>query len=105
MIALQGAVNTLSKNLSWLKELTTKQRFCWGLVSSCCSKINISRENLDWVHKNNKVLKQVGYVYNVYCSGRQLTENQCIIIEQLPEEVTKHPNEDIRRYTCTVGQV
>ena len=97
-MVLQGAVNTLCKDLSWLKELTTKQKFCWGLVAACCSKINISRENLDWVHSYDKVLKQVGFIYTIYCSGRRLPENQCIIIEQLPEEVVKNPNEDIRRY-------
>lgn len=99
LVILQEAVNTLCKNLSWMKELTTKQRFCWGLVASCCSKINISHENLDWVHSYDKVLKTVGYIYNVYCSGRRLAENQCIIIEQLPKEVAKHPNEDVIRYT------
>ena len=99
--SLDGPVNTLSKDLSWLKELTTKQKFCWGLVAACCSKINIRRENLDWVHSYDiEVLKKVGYIYMVYCSGRKLTESQCVIIEQLPEEVAKHPNEDIRRYIC-----
>jgi hypothetical protein len=95
---LDGAVNTLVKDLSWLKELTTKQKFCWGLVAACCSKINIGRDNLDWVHSYDKVLKKVGHIYTVYCSGRRLTENQCIIIEQLPEEVEKHPVEDIKKY-------
>ena len=97
-IVLQEAVNTLCKDLSWLKELTTKQKFCWGLVAVCCSKINISRENLDWVHSYDKVLKQVGYIYTVYCNGRRLTESQCIIIEQLPEEVEKNPSENFQRY-------
>ena len=88
-----------------MKELTTKQKFCWGLVAACCSKINIGRENLDWVHSYDKVLKTVGYIYTVYCIGRKLAENQCNIIEQLPEEVAKHPNEDIKKYVqylCTI---
>jgi hypothetical protein len=97
---LEGAVTTLVKDLSWLKELTTKQKFCWGLVAACCSKINIGRDNLDWVHSYDKVLKKVVNIYTVYCNGRRLTESQCIIIEQLPEEVAKHPVEDIKKYVC-----
>ena len=95
---LEEAVYTLVKDLTWLKELTTKQKFCWSLVAACCSKINIGRENLDWVHSYDKVLKKVGYIYTVYCNGRKLTESQCVIIEQLPEEIAKHPNKDIKRY-------
>ena len=97
-LVLMEAVNTLCKELSWVTAPTMKQEFCWGLVASCCSKINISQDNLDWVHSYDKVLKQVGYVYNVYCSGRRLTGNQCIIIEQLPEEIAAHASEDVRRY-------
>ena len=94
---LQGAVNTLIKDLSWAKSLSTKQKFCWGLVVACCSKINISRDTLDWVHSYSKVLRRVGYVFSVYCSGRKLTENKCVIIENFPEEIATHPSEDIRR--------
>ena len=96
-VVLQAAVNTLCKNLTWIKDLTTKQKFCWGLVAACCSKINIAQENLDWVHNYDKLLQQVGYVFYVYCSGRKLTESQCILIEQLPEEIAANPSEDIRR--------
>ena len=99
---LEGAVTTLVRDLTWLKELTTKQKFCWGLVAACCSKINIGHENLDWVHSYDKVLRKVGHIFTVYCSGRRLTEGQCIIIEQLPEEIAKHPVEDIKKYVqCT----
>ena len=98
-LVLEEAINTLVKDLTWPKELTTKQKFCWGLVAACCSKINVRRENLNWVYSYNiEVLKKVGYIYTVYCNERQLTENQCIIIEQLPEEVAEHPNEDIKMY-------
>ena len=94
---LEGAINTIIKDLTWLMELTTKQRFCWSLVTACCWKMNIGRENLDWVHSYDKVLKKVGYIYTVYCNERKLTESQCIIIEQLPEEIANHPNEDIKK--------
>ena len=94
---LQEAVNTLCRELSWTKSLTTKQKFCWGLVASCCSRLNISRDSLDWVHSYDKVLRQVGYIFNVYCNGRKFTESQCIIMEKLPDEIANHPSEEIRR--------
>ena len=94
---LQEAVNTLCKNLSWTRSLTTKQKFCWGLVSSCCSRLNISRDSLDWVHSYDKVLKQVGYIFNVYCNGRKLTESRCVMIEKLPDEIANHQVEEIKR--------
>lgn len=94
---LQTAVNTLCKNLSWARSLSTKQKFCWGLVASCCSKINIGKDSLDWVHSYDKVLRQVGYIFNVYCTGRKLTESKSIIIEHFPEEIATHSSEEIRR--------
>lgn len=98
-VVLQGAVNTLCKDLTWTRSLTMKQKFCWGLVAACCSKIKISREDLDWVHSYGKLLQLVGYVFNVYCSGRKLMG---IIIEQLPQEIETSLSEDIQWYIiCT----
>ena len=63
----------------------------------CCSKMNIAHETLNWVHGYNKIFKEVGYIYKVYCNERCLTENQCIIIEEIPPEVARNPNEDVQR--------
>ena len=104
---LEGAVKTLVRGLSLQQELTTKHKLCWSLVAACCSKVNIARENLDWLCNHGSVLEMGGHIYTVYCSIRMLTEDQCNIIEQLPEEVAYHPNEDIKRYTvimCKVNQ-
>ena len=95
-VVLQEVLNTLCKDLSWTRVLTMKQKFCWRLVAACCSEVNISPEDLNWVHSYGKLLQLVGRIFNVYCNERKLIG---IIIEQLPHEIETSPSEDVKRYT------
>ena len=100
---LNESVRLLKNNLSWLTSLSTKQRFCWGILTTCCSKINISTENFDWAHHYGSIFTndlKLGVVFSTYCTGRKLPKEQRIITARLPDEIQTHPSEDLRR--CVV---
>jgi len=96
---LHVAVTTLCMDLSWLQVLTTKQRFCWGIIASCCKKIPVAKEQFDWVHSYKFVITHLGYIYNSYCAGKKLSEKKCLLLaEGFPKEIAHSPSEDIRKY-------
>ena len=100
---LTETVRLLRKDLSWLTSLSAKQRFCWGILSTCCAKITLSQDNFEWVHHYSGIIVdlQLGLVFSTYCTGKKLPSEQCIIVSQLPPEIQAHPSEDMRRYRLT----
>ena len=117
---LHVVVTTLCKNFSWLKAITPKQQFCWGIVASCCEKIPVLKDRLDWVNLYNYLITHLGYIYKSYCAWKKLSEEthlgyiyksycawkklpeeKCLrLLEGLPEEIAHSPSEDIRKYEC-----
>ena len=98
---LSESVRSLRSNLGWLTSLSTKQRFCWGILTTCCSKINISMENFDWALHYSAIFPndlKLGVVFSTYCTGRKLPQEQRVIAAQLPDEIRTHPFEDLRKY-------
>ena len=96
---LHVTVTTLCKDLSCLKALTPKQRFCWGIIASCCGKIPVTKEQFDWVQSYKFVITHLGYIYNSYCAGKKLPEEKHLLsAEGFPNEIACSPSENIRRY-------
>ena len=97
---LNESVRLLRNDLGWLTSLSTKQRFCWGILTTCCSKINISLENFDWVHHYCSIFPgdtKLGVIFSTYCTGRKLPDDKRIIATSLPDEIRTHPSEDLRK--------
>lgn len=96
---LQDMVTMLSQDLSWLQSLTAKQSFCWGIVASCCEKIPVTKRQIGWVHSYNLVITHLGHIYNFYCKGKNLLENESLLsANNLPDEIAHSPSDGIRRY-------
>ena len=94
---LQEAVGHLCKDLDWLQALTTKQKFCWGIVAACCSKIFVSIENFEWVHSYDKVMVKLGRIYFTYCNGKKLADEKKIITAGLPSDIQHNPSPDVKK--------
>ena len=91
---LHVTMTTLCKDLSWLKALTPKQRFCWGIIASCCGKIPVTKEQFDWVKSYKFAITHLGYIYKSY-----LPEEKCLLpAEGFPNKIACSPSENIRRY-------
>lgn len=87
----------LKGDLSWLQDLNTKQRFCWGIVATCCSKVPISIKDFEWIHTYSHLTSKLGLIYRAYCEGKQLPMEARLLSDQLPLDIERSPSEDIRR--------
>ena len=54
---------------------------------------------IESVHTYNFVITHLGYIYNSYCKGKKLSENECLpSAESLTHELALSPSDDIRKY-------
>lgn len=97
---LRDIVSLLKNDLSWLTSLSLRQRFCWGILTTCSSKIVPSIDNFDWAQNYFSVISELnlGLVFISYCSGKKLPHDRRIIANQIPHEIASHPSEDLRKY-------
>ena len=59
---LSDSISLLNQDLCQLGQLisiSTKQEFCWGVLSTYCSKIIISNDNLYWVEDYSALIQDV----------------------------------------------
>lgn len=93
---LSDAVNCLEKSLGRISSgsLSMKDKFYWGILATCCSKITISTENFDWAENYTKDLK-LGVVFSTYYT-QKLHDDQ-YTFTSLPDEIRLHPCGDLRR--------
>lgn len=99
------AVSFLANDLKWLKSVTMKQHFCWGFVATCCSKVPISTDNLDWIHTYFYLVCQLGRIYSAYCKVNRVTESHQLLKEGIPDTIASSKHEDILKYFCWVQRV
>lgn len=83
---------------SWLVTLSTKQKFCWVILATCCSKITISYDDFGWARRYRSIIHELdlGRVFLNYCKEKKLSKENCIIASKLPKEITSHPSEHLR---------
>ena len=100
---LHETITALCSDLTWMQALTTKQQLRWGIVASCCGKILITKEHLDWVHLYEFAIECLGSIYNSYCKRKKLQEDRCLLsADGLPKEIAHSPSESIKKYEHTV---
>lgn len=94
---LDIVVNHLCTNLEWLQALTTKQKFCWRIVASYCSKISIG--SFDLANSCSQVIAILGRIYYTYCTAHVMKlacDENVIITEELPMEIQHNPSPDVK---------
>ncbi len=95
---IKYSIDYLCKSLSWLQALTAKQSFCWGLVASCSTRIRVTSDNFDWLHNYSYIISELSKLFNTYCTGKKLSEDQSILIQGLPEDIASSRSDDVKRY-------
>ena len=95
--ALKESIKQL-KNLELCAVVSNQQTFCWAILSACCSRVKVSSENSAWAEHYYNDRLDLGAVFSVYCKEKKLTDDECIIITELPdEEMASHPCKDLCR--------
>lgn len=92
---LKLSVEVLSRNSLWLTDFNPKQRFSWGVLATCCSKITVS-ESLDCVVHYSSVMYDLGHVFHAY-SKAKLRGKEPYIYNNLPNEIMNHESMDLRK--------
>ena len=94
------ASTKLQKDLSWIQALNLQQKFCWGIVATCCSKTSSSiiTDSFDWIHSYDNIISQLGQIYVSYCNGKKLPESDRVIADTLPQDIARLPNDDVHKY-------
>ena len=87
-----------------LHELSSRLTFCWGVISSCCSKTLVS-DSFEWITSYSRVIRQLGRVYGTYCRQRELKNSECILaVNSLPSDVEDCPSSDVRKFFLWVAK-
>ena len=94
------ASTRLQKDISWIQAPNPQQKFCWGIVATCCSKIssNIVTDNFDWIHSYDNIISQLGQIYASYCNGKKLPESERVLADTLPQDIARLPSDDVHKY-------
>lgn len=101
--ALWEVVNTLCKDPTCFQASTSKQNFCWGIITSCCEKIPICNEHFEWVYLYKSVITCLGKIYISYCKRKNLPGDKRLLpAEGYPQEVVHNPPEHIKKYDLLI---
>ena len=85
---IKKSVTELCRNLEWLTTVSPKQGFCWGIVASCCCKVPVRKDSLEWVQDYDYLINQLCHIYKVYCTGQGMrAEEDRRLKEELPKEL------------------
>ena len=98
-ILLTESIKLLKSNLGWLTSLSNKQRICWGILASTCSRINIS-DKMDWIHHYCSIFPsepKLGMVFSSFCAKKRLSKDQCIVKKNFLEGL-QFSTQDILKY-------
>ena len=93
---LQLIVTTLCKDPSWLQAPSIKQQFCWGIVTSCCGKIPITKEHFMWAYLYNSAITCVADIYN------SCKKTKCPLPAEGCSQDIAYSSSHIRKYEPTV---
>lgn len=85
---LEMSYRHLRKNRTWLQEPSTKQTFCWGIVTSCCSRITIVHEHFQWL-KYRFIVMQLCKIFTVCLDHNEISKDRSTTIQRLPSENMK----------------
>lgn len=94
---LRKVLIELEGDISWRIAPTPKHCFCWGIIATFCSKIEISESDFDWLRDHYAVVIELTHFYSFYCRSLDLPHNDWLIDEQLPEEILANTSQDLQR--------
>ena len=86
---LTKSVTELCANVNWVTSLTSKQGFCWEIVATCTAKIPVE-DSLLWLQNYYSPIIQLCHIYEAYCSGQALREDERLLKDDLPANVRRY---------------
>ena len=99
---LDTSVRHLVENPTWLQELSTKQTFYWGLVTSCCSKVKVVADHLEWISKYRYIIIQMSKIFTLCLDCKEKSEdwNTNLPSEDIKLVISEFPINCCSKYQC-----
>ena len=119
---LDCSVNDLYQSVRWCQHLRPIEKFYWGVLTTCCLTITVSKDNFDWVEDycciSSKMSRRGLFLpFSAYCTSVELTVGAmfpdqtfgaasgdiCCTPKNLdmgakvPDQILQHSSEDVRR--------
>ena len=92
--ALHLIVTTLCMDFTWLQPPSIKQQFCWGIVTSCCGKIPITKGHFMWAYLYNSAITCLAGIYN--------SKGKPKFAEGYSQDIAHISSHNIRKYESIV---
>lgn len=97
-LLLKNCVETICRNMSSLREMSSRLEFCWGVVGSCCAKMPVS-ESLDWAKSYYHIIDQLGRIYSIFCQMQEQQETKSVLDEDtMPMDVSMSSCEGVKEF-------
>ena len=103
---LSTVINVLSKNVCPQGNPTRKERFCWGVVTTFCERIQPKQDSFQWAELHANVIEKMGEIYGLYCQRRNFKREseQCILQDKLRPDICRCSPE-ARKYYVWIQQI
>ena len=89
--AVNKAIDYIAENLRWGSQLSLRHQLCWCMVNASCTQIRPSKAE---IYKYSDVICNLCKIYQRYCLDQNLVAENCLLSEDLPENVGNVPQVD-----------
>ena len=69
---LNTVIVVLGKNVCPQDNLTRKERFCWGVVTTFCDRIQPQQDSFQWMEPFTAIIEKMGELYHLYCQTQHI---------------------------------
>ena len=54
-------------------------------------------DHFEWLHNYSYVISELSKIFNAYCTGKKLSEEESVIVNGFPEDVELNHSDDVKR--------
>ena len=95
-LLINDGVKAVSNSLTKLSQLSEVDKFYWHFISSCCTHIQLSVDNISKLKTYLIVMERLSTVFHDYCTTRKYEKP--VVIHSLRQEIDRIPNTDVKYY-------
>jgi len=89
------SVESVSKTVTSLDQLSFIDNFYWSFIASCCKHIQVGIKDLSKISDFYFAIEKFSSIFKVYCD---LKKNVSQPMHELPEELKYTPNDNVKYY-------
>ena len=95
-LLINVGVKAVSNSLTKLAQLSEVDKFYWHFISSCCTHVHLTVDNIFKLKIYLFVIEKLSTVFHDYCTTKKFKKP--VVIDSLPREIDCIPNTDVKDY-------